>query len=53
MRGSTNIKILSDEEQEGLRVACKVITKNKVERDMIVFIKTLAMIFRYKIFQNE
>ncbi|VDI28071.1 methionine aminopeptidase 1-like [Mytilus galloprovincialis] len=24
MRGSTNIKILSDEEQEGLRVACKL-----------------------------
>jgi len=24
MRGSTNIKILSDEEQEGLRVSCKV-----------------------------
>jgi len=24
MKGSTNIKILSDEEQEGLRVSCKV-----------------------------
>ena len=24
MRGSTNIRILDDEEQEGLRVACKV-----------------------------